>query len=357
MTNHNEVLIREKICRQLDTHPFASGPPPVEMRRFKASKNSPYKSPSQMEMKGKSLPKIMELPEGSSPKTGDPAGSLASLAGYTEPEKNAFLANYPSPPPRTKKRDDTPARSPDVLRSPNLEPRDLRIMVADFAEPHRISQDPVRSVGAKPFTHSVHNDPLFGIAEEVHPHNVHDDPTTQATHPSSPHQMNKDPKVPVSSPAARHSVHHDPTVKVAEKPTKHSVHDDQQTKVVDPLHDHRLSQDPVVPVNTRTPPHRVHDDQTAGTSRPGEPASHRLSGDPIVPGESIIAPHKVHDDPMVKVAESKPKQHTIHNDAATKASEGKPRPHQLEEIGRSTTAPAEFESNSAGRATPVLPHK
>ncbi|KAK1981717.1 hypothetical protein LZ30DRAFT_592123, partial [Colletotrichum cereale] len=320
MLNHNEVLIREKICRDLKTYPFSPGPPPKEIRRFKAQPDSPYKSPSQMQMKSKSLPKILELPE-SGNSTGrhePPSASTSPKLDKVEPETNSQ-----SPPPRDHKRNDTPARSPDVLRSPNLDPQDARVTVADFAEPHRLSQDPKKPVGTRQYPHTVHNDPLFGIAEEVHLHTVHDDPTMRVARPLVPHQIIIDPKTPVAKVTAPHSVHDDLAVKMAGEPKQHSVHKDQVSNIANPVYDHRLSQDHMAPVSTRTNPHSVHDDRTVGV--PGQPASHPLSGDPIVAQPEQAAPHSVHNDPAVKVTEGEPKQHTMQTSAAASAPEKKPK--------------------------------
>ncbi|KZL82083.1 wd domain-containing protein [Colletotrichum incanum] len=342
MLNHNEVLIREKICRDLKTYPFPPGPPPKEIRRFKAQPDNPYKSPSQMQMKTKNLPRILELPEsGNSTGRHEPPSTLTSPElGKVEPETSSQ-----SPPLRDHKRQDTPARSPDVLRSPLLDPRDPHVTVADFAEPHRLNQDPKKLVAMKQYPHTVHNDPLFGIAEEVHPHTVHNDPTAQVARRLAPHQIMKDPRTPVVKATAPHSVHHDPTVKVAEEPMQHSVHDDQTANVTNSVYDHRLSQDCVAPVSTRMNPHSINDDQTAGI--PSQPASHSLSGDPMVARSENAAPHSVHDEPAVKVAEDEPKQHALHTSAAARAPEKKPSPHQLGDIGRSATAPAELDKKSA----------
>ncbi|GKT58655.1 stress protein DDR48-like protein [Colletotrichum tofieldiae] len=342
MLNHNEVLIREKICRDLKTYPFPPGPPPKEIRRFKAQLDNPYKSPSQMQMKSKNLPRILELPEsGNSTGRHEPPSILTS----PELEKVEPETTSQSPPLRDHKRQDTPARSPDVLRSPNLGPQDPHVTVADFAEPHRLSQDPKKPVGMKQYPHTVHNDPLFGIAEEVHPHTVHNDPTAQVARRLAPHQIMTDPRTLVAEATAPHSVHHDLTVKVAEEPMHHSVHNDQTTNVAGSVYDHRLSQDHVAPVSTRTNPHRIHDDQTAGI--PIQPDSHPLSGDFTVAGSENAALHSVHDDPTVKVAKGEPKQHALHTSVAVRAPEKKPGPHQLGDIGRSATSPPELDKKPA----------
>ncbi|GKT40782.1 uncharacterized protein ColSpa_00963 [Colletotrichum spaethianum] len=342
MLNHNEVLIREKICRDLKTYPFSPGPPPKEIRRFKAQPDNPYKSQSSMQMKSKNLPRIVELPEsGNSTGRYEPPGILAS----PELDKVEPGTSSQSPPPRDHNRQDTPARSPDVLRSPILGPQDPHVTVADFAEPHRLNQDPKKPVGMKHHSHTIHNDPLFGIAEEVHPHTVHNDPTTQVARRLAPHQIVIDPKTLVTKGTASHSVHHDPAVKVAEEPMQHSVSGDQTTNVAHPVYDHRLSQDRVAPVGIRTNPHGVHDDRTAGM--PGEPTPHPLSGDPMVPRSERAAPHSVHDDPAIKVAEGEPRQHAMHTSAAVRVPKKKLSPHQLVDSGRSVTAPAELNKKSA----------
>ncbi|WDK12282.1 PLAC8 domain containing protein [Colletotrichum graminicola] len=341
MLNHNEVFIREKICQDLKTYPFSPGPPPKEIRRFKAQADSPYKSQSQMQMKSKSLPRILELPE-SSNSTGkhEPPSILTSPElDKVEPETSS-----PLPPLKDRKRNDTPARSPDVLRSPNLDPQDSRVTVADFAEPHRLSQDLKKPVGMKQYPHTVHNDPLFGIAEEVHLHTVHDDPTMEVARPLVPHQITIDPRAPVSKATAPHSIHRDLTAKVAENPKQHSVHDDQTSNISNPVYDHRLSQDHVAPVSTGTNPHSVHDDQTVGI--PGQPASHSLSVDPTMAQPEQAAPHSNHDDSKVKATEGEPKQHTMQTSSAARAPRKRPSGHQLGDIGRSATAPAELDNKS-----------
>ncbi|KAK2002046.1 hypothetical protein LX36DRAFT_667500 [Colletotrichum falcatum] len=342
MLNHNEVLIREKICQDLKTYPFSPGPPPKEIRRFKAQPDSPYKSPPPMQMKSKSLPRILELPEsGNSTGRREPPSILTSPElDKVEPETGSQ-----SPPPQDHKRNDTPARSPDVLQSPNLDLQDPRVTVADFAEPHRLNQDPKKPVGTKQYPHTVHNDPLFGIAEEVHLHTVHDDPTIKVARPLVPHQIAIDPRTPVSKETARHRVHGDPTVEVAEEPKQHSVHEDQTSNTTNPVYDHRLSQDHMAPVSTRTNPHSVHDDRTVDVA--GQPASHPHSGDPTMAQPEQSGPHSVHNDPAVKVTEDEPKQHTMQTSAATTAPQKKPSRRQLGDIGRSATAPAEVDNKSA----------
>ncbi|KAK1687991.1 hypothetical protein BDP55DRAFT_630114 [Colletotrichum godetiae] len=316
MGNHNEVLVREKICKKYNTYPFSPGPPPVEIRRFKSQPNHPYKSPAQMQMKEKSLPRIVELPEsGSSKERAKPQSPPAKAT----PE----ASSQQLPPPTSNKH--TPARTPDTQQSqsPILSSQDPRVTVADFAESHRLSQDQKRPVGNKQFPHTVHNDPLFGIAEEVHPHTVHEDPMVQVARRLSPHQINIDPKTAAPTPSLPHSVHQDPTVNVAEEATEHTVHNDLNTKTTAPVHDHRLSQDIMAPVSTQAVPHSVHDDQTVGMQ--GQPALHALSG-----------------DPTVKVDEGEPKQHAMQSSAAPENQ--KPNPHQLGDIGRASTAPAPLQS-------------
>ncbi|OHE96766.1 hypothetical protein CORC01_07912 [Colletotrichum orchidophilum] len=324
MGNHNEVLVRERICKRFNTYPFSPGPPPVEIRRFKAQPNHPYKSPAQMQMKDKSLPRIVELPE-----SGCTTGR--SMPENLQPTKTSPETSSQQPPLATSsKRKDTPVRTPDTQQSqsPTLSSQDPRVTVADFAEPHRLSHDQKRPVGAKQFPHTVHNDPLFGIAEEIHPHTVHEDPMVQVARRLSPHQINIDSKTAAPTTRLPHNVEQDPTVNVAGEPTQHSVHNDLTTKMAGPVHDHRLSQDIIAPVSTQAVPHSVHDDQTVGMQGPGQPASHPLSG-----------------DPTVKVDKGEPKQHAMHSSAATLAPENKkPTPHPLiGDIGRSSTAPAPLE--------------
>ncbi|KAK2019628.1 hypothetical protein LZ32DRAFT_146625 [Colletotrichum eremochloae] len=341
MLNHNEVLIREKICQDLKTYPFSPGPLPKEIRRFKAQPDSPYKSQPQMQMKSKSLPRILELPESGNSTRGREPPSISTSPELDKVEPDI---SSQSPPLRNHERNDTPARSPDVLQSPDLDTQDPRVTVADFAEPHRLSQDPKKSVGMKQYPHTVHNDPLFGIAEEVHLHTVHDDPTMKVARALVPHQITIDPRAPVSKATAPHSVHRDLTVKVAEDPKQHSVHNDQTSNISNPVYDHMLSQDHVTPVSTRLKPHSVHDDRTVGI--PEQPASHPLSVDPVMAQLEDAAPHSVHDDPAVKVTEGEPKQHTMQTSAAARAPQKASR-HQLRDIGRSATAPAELDNQSA----------
>ncbi|KAK2032054.1 hypothetical protein LX32DRAFT_691140 [Colletotrichum zoysiae] len=341
MLNHNEVLIREKICQDLKTYPFPPGPPPKEIRRFKAQPNSPYKSQPQMQMKSKSLPRILELPESgnSTTRRQPPSISMSPELDKVEPETSS-----PPPHPKDHRRNDTPAMSPDVLQSPDLEPQDSHVTVADFAEPHRLSQDPKKPVGMKHYPHTVHNDPLFGIAEEVHLHTVHDDPKMEVARPLRPHQITIDPREPVSEATAPHSVHRDPTVKVAEDPKQHSVHADQASNIVNPVYDHRLSQDHVAPVSTETNPHSVDDDGTVGT--PGQPAEHTLGGDAVMAQPEQAAAHSIHDDPEVKGTEGEPKQHAMQTGSAVGKPQKRPSRHQLGDIGRSSTAPAELDNKS-----------
>lgn len=337
MLNHNEVLIREKICRDLKTYPFSPGPPPKEIRRFKPQPDRPYKSPSPMQMKSKSLPRIVELPE-----SGNSTGRYEPPSMMTSPELDKVEPETrdQSPPLPNHKRKDTPARSSDVLRSPNLDPQDAQVTVADFAEPHRLSQDPRKPVGLKQYPHTLHDDPLFGIAEEIHPHTVHNDPTTQVARRLAPHQITIDARTPVGKTTAPHGVHQDGTTKVAEEPAQHSVHSDQTTIVVSPVHDHRLSQDPTAPVGMPTNPHSVHEDGRVGI--PGRPASHPLKEDATVAQPGHVVPHSFNDDGATRVAAGGEA-----SKVAVKAPEKKASPNQLGAIGRSATAPAEVDKKSA----------
>ncbi|OLN84940.1 hypothetical protein CCHL11_04034 [Colletotrichum chlorophyti] len=336
--NENEVIARETICKDLGTNYFGTGRLPKETRRFKCHTNSPYKSPPQMEKSAKSLPSIIELPECTSGQPRAPASSIASPTSSPEQPDPALPCHSPLSKSPWRRRMDTPAGSPDVLRSPDLSPRDPHVTVADFVAPHRLSQDAIVPVGNKTLRHGVHDDVLFGIAEEVHPHTVHDDPKAQVARRISPHQISMDPKVPSSITPVTHSVHDDPPSMAAGGPTYHSVHADLETQIAEPLHNHRLSYDPVAPVTTRAAPHSIHDDQTIGT--PGRPAAHRLSGDVTIPqGETSIS-HSVHKDPMVKVAGAS-QPHAMHTDARGTEARGKSSPRQAESMG---TAPEGVEN-------------
>ncbi|KAI8243442.1 hypothetical protein K4K55_008142 [Colletotrichum sp. SAR 10_96] len=311
--NHQEVTMREKLCRELDKHPFPK-PPMGSPRRFKPVM-APYIPPPQMEMPGmRSLPVISESPETSiprvirrnplnSPPVRHRAPSVISIVEelLEDPKDNNGLRDNPQ---------DTPARSPDVLRSPVLGSQDPNVVVDKPSASHRLARDPIAPAGLNPLFHSVYDDPVLGTAQEVRLHTIHEDPVTQVARQPEAHRINQDPKAKVAAAAPPHSVHEDPTVKVA-----------------DYGNDYRLSHDPVVASEPPTKPHTVHDDETVAMPRAYQPAPHRLSSDLQVVGRGPTVPHSVHDDPTVKVSQGDPRSHIMPNDSnVRKGNENSPMP-------------------------------
>ncbi|KAJ0342002.1 hypothetical protein COL922a_001739 [Colletotrichum nupharicola] len=328
--NHQEVTMREKLCRELDKHPFPK-PPMGSPRRFKPVM-TPYIPPPPMEMPGlRSLPVISESPETSIPRVirRNPLNSppvrhrTPSVISIVEelledPKENNCLRDN---------RQDTPARSPDVLRSPVLGSQDPNVVVDKPSASHRLARDPIAPAGLNPLFHSVHDDPVLGTAQEVRLHTIHEDPVTQMARQPEAHRINQDPKAKVAAAASPHSVHEDPAIKVAAAAPPHSVHEDPAVKVADYGYDHRLSHDAVVASEPPTKPHTVHDDETVAMPRAYQPAPHRLSSDLQVAGRGPIVPHSVHDDPTVKVSQGDPRNHTMPNDSdVRKGNENSPMP-------------------------------
>ncbi|KAJ3962011.1 hypothetical protein N0V92_001278 [Colletotrichum tropicale] len=328
--NHQEVTMREKLCRELDKHPFPK-PPMGSPRRFKPVM-APYIPPPQMEMPGmRSLPVISESPETSiprvirrnplnSPPVRHRAPSVISIVEelLEDPKDNNGLRDN---------RQDTPARSPDVLRSPVLGSQDPNVVVDKPSASHRLARDPIAPAGLNPLFHSVYDDPVLGTAQEVRLHTIHEDPVTHVARQPEAHRINQDPKAKIAAAASPHSVHEDPAVKVAAAAPPHSVHEDPTVKVADYGNDHRLSHDPVVAPETPTKPHTVHDDETVAMPRAYQPAPHRLSSDLQVVGRGPTVPHSVHDDPTVKVSQGDPRSHTMPNDSdVNKGNENSPMP-------------------------------
>ncbi|KAL0943734.1 PLAC8 domain containing protein [Colletotrichum truncatum] len=315
--NHDEVYLREKLCRDLKFQPFAPNPP-IETRRFKPGPNSPYRSPPQMQMQMRnSVPYLPTINESSAETGRNPPSSpepsirspeTATLATPASPEssKGPGVDEYSSPQGPLHKRKDTPARSPDVLRSPVLKSQDTRIVATKFAAPHRLSHDPTVPVGEEPLSHNVYDDPLFGIAQEVQLHSVHDDPTIQVARRFTPHQITLDPKAPISATAPAHGIHDDPTVKVAQQPAPHTVHEDPQIQAVDHAYDHRLSQDPMVVAQNPPMPHSVHDDEIVAIPGAYQPALHSLVRDVQVHEGGKPKLHSVQDDSTVNDTKRNP---------------------------------------------------
>ncbi|KAK2759650.1 hypothetical protein CKAH01_05437 [Colletotrichum kahawae] len=319
--NRHEVTMREKLCRELDKHPFPK-PPMESPRRFRPVM-IPYKQQPQMEMpEMKSLPVINESPETLIPRViqQNPLKSqhvrhrAPSVISVVEELLEDSKENGGSP----NNRQDTPARSPDVLRSPMLGPQDPNVVVDKPPSSHRPNGDPIAPAGLHPLFHTVYDDPVLGTAEEVRLHTIHEDPVTQVARQPEAHRINQDPKAKVAAAASPHSVHEDPAVKVAAAASPHSVHEDPAVKVADYGNDHRLSHDPVVA--SKSPPklHTVHDDETVAMPRAYQPAPHRLSRDLQVVGRGPTTPPSVHDDPTVKVSEGDPRNHTMPKDSEVK---------------------------------------